>query len=461
MLAMGLMLSGPLLVAAPPVFKAGTNLVTVSKMVRNGVYDFAGYYDKYTTVGISDNINMAAPELVDWNNDGLMDLLVGEADGRIALFLNQGTKGNPVFNGYQYLTLSNGQDIQSWLAGCKCNGGGPECAAPRVVDWNNDGKKDLLVGEWCENNNQIGANLFVYFNVGTDASPVFDNKMCCKLTSSSKIPTAMPCVADWNGDGIPDLISADNKRFTSGVSANTNINVFLATKSDHRPANTYVPNTVQCELYLWNEYLPSDSFQTTAPTLTLTTGTLTGSRKSVVMTDWLGTGKKDLVIGLQDGTVWWSPNQGTATAPSFQSFSRLQAGGVPIVVGDPAKVGQDPPYIANSGNAWNTLPVVNEARIAVADLDGDGLMDLVVGDASGHVTVFYQYNPNPFAIDQNVLVFPKAAKNITLTAKVDSSNTVTYAVLSNPTNGQLSGMAPNLTYTPNHYCPVKNPGKHC
>jgi hypothetical protein len=94
--------------ATPPVFRPGTPLVRVSKKTSNGSYDFAGYYDKYTTVGISDNVNVAAPELVDWNNDGLMDLLVGEADGRIALFLNQGTRGHPVFSEYRYLTLSNG-----------------------------------------------------------------------------------------------------------------------------------------------------------------------------------------------------------------------------------------------------------------------------------------------------------------------------------------------------------------
>ena len=41
-------------------------------------------------------------------------------------------------------------------------------SAPTVVDWNNDGKKDLVVGQFYY------GNVFVFLNVGTDASPVFN-----------------------------------------------------------------------------------------------------------------------------------------------------------------------------------------------------------------------------------------------------------------------------------------------
>lgn len=41
----------------------------------------------------------SAPTMADWNNDGRKDLLVGHINGYIWLFLNQGTKLNPVFNG--------------------------------------------------------------------------------------------------------------------------------------------------------------------------------------------------------------------------------------------------------------------------------------------------------------------------------------------------------------------------
>lgn len=42
---------------------------------------------------------MSAPEVVDWNNDGRKDLLVGQfTQGYIWLFLNEGTDAAPVFS---------------------------------------------------------------------------------------------------------------------------------------------------------------------------------------------------------------------------------------------------------------------------------------------------------------------------------------------------------------------------
>lgn len=40
-------------------------------------------------------------------------------------------------------------------------------SAPCVADWNNDGRKDLIVGEYNY------GNIRLYLNEGTDASPVF------------------------------------------------------------------------------------------------------------------------------------------------------------------------------------------------------------------------------------------------------------------------------------------------
>ncbi len=49
--------------------------------------------------------------VVDWNNDGKKDLVVGQFYyGNIWLFLNQGTDANPVFNGGS-LIQSNGSPI--------------------------------------------------------------------------------------------------------------------------------------------------------------------------------------------------------------------------------------------------------------------------------------------------------------------------------------------------------------
>ncbi len=51
----------------------------------------------------------AAPLMVDWNGDGLEDLLAGQfEDGMIRYYPNSGTAGEPVFSEFQYLRDGGG-----------------------------------------------------------------------------------------------------------------------------------------------------------------------------------------------------------------------------------------------------------------------------------------------------------------------------------------------------------------
>ncbi len=57
---------------------------------------------------------------------------------------------------------------------------------------------------------------------------------------------------------------------------------------------------------------------------------------------------------------------------------------------------------------------------------------------------------SPLAQDQNVIVTKNIPKSINLTATDPNSDPLTYAVVTNPQNGILTGTAPNLTYNPNN-----------
>src|SRR5207253_2959361 len=76
----------------------------------------------------------------------------------------------------------------------------------------------------------------------------------------------------------------------------------------------------------------------------------------------------------------------------------------------------------------------------------DGTTDSNVATVS--ITVNH-VNHAPVANDQMVSTNQDTAKAITLSATDADSDGLTYTVVSGPAHGTLSGMAPNLTYTPN------------
>lgn len=139
----------------------------------------------------------SAPVVVDWNNDGLLDLLVANESSTqgIRLYLNSGTTTNPVLTTWSYIQ-SSGSNINRY----RC--------CPQVYDMNGDGKKDLIMGE-------NDARIYYYENTGTDASPVFSGYEAIQSNGSplDLYYGTRLWVNDWNEDGIPDLLVSDFNGF--------------------------------------------------------------------------------------------------------------------------------------------------------------------------------------------------------------------------------------------------------
>lgn len=133
----------------------------------------------------------AVPFFADWNNDDRKDLLVGAADGSVSLALNVGTQESPVFATLIPLQADNAP----LSVGSN--------AAPLLFDLDVDGAKDLLVGS----GNGI---LYSFRNIGSDAAPVFAAREALIAAAAGAL-NASALVADWDADGSKELLLAANQ----------------------------------------------------------------------------------------------------------------------------------------------------------------------------------------------------------------------------------------------------------
>lgn len=134
----------------------------------------------------------ATLELVDWDDDGRLDLLVGSLDGRVHWLRNAADSGVPDFHEAVVLPGADGEltvpTARSSIA---------------VADINGDGRKDLLSGN-------TAGELWFYANIGTDDQPVLADPQPVVAGGQAidlpGIPRSRPFVTDFSGDGIPDLL---------------------------------------------------------------------------------------------------------------------------------------------------------------------------------------------------------------------------------------------------------------
>ena len=207
---------------------------------------------------------------MDWNNDGKLDLIAGDTQGTVWLFLNTGTRENPVLaEGVR--VEADGKPIAATRTTYKMvdrravvdkvvEGSSPLAqiySRIHMADWDGDGLRDLLVGH--------DQGIAFYKNVGTASAPRFlaPTRLECSV---GKFPfRPMPCVADLDRDGKPDLLLGGEKLpilFYRNIGTAQNPRLGLPQ-----------PLSLQGD------------------------GLETGFRYTVAVTDWNGDGKLDLLVG--------------------------------------------------------------------------------------------------------------------------------------------------------------------
>jgi hypothetical protein len=137
------------------------------------------------------------PRVVYWDADARKDLLIGQANGNVRIFLNIGTDENPTFDGGAFLQVGEPGSKEFIDVGNR--------ATPSAVDWNNDGRKDLVVGAY-------DARIHIFINEGTDTKPDF-----FATTFAQAYPSyltvlggrASPVILDLDGDGKKDILTGN------------------------------------------------------------------------------------------------------------------------------------------------------------------------------------------------------------------------------------------------------------
>ena len=99
-----------------------------------------GAATKVQAAGQAINEHHSGRTIADWDGNGTLDLVVGQGDGKVVWYSNENRKGMPKLG-----------EAQTLLEAGKGRPDGTRCGhrvKPHVVDFNNDGHLDLLVGDF-------------------------------------------------------------------------------------------------------------------------------------------------------------------------------------------------------------------------------------------------------------------------------------------------------------------------
>lgn len=199
-------------------------------------------------------------------------------------------------------------------------------AIPAFTDYDGDGDFDLLISS--HSSEQFTSRIYLYKNTGSASSPVFTLESNDFLGfSASRLFNVKIQIADINSDRTDDL-------------------VFTASSLDNNATNLYfLPNKSQNALDFGGVSLKTLDFGLT-------------SSENVYVVDVSGDGLPDILAGRSEGNLEYWKNTGVAGTPVFSLEEENFLG-------------------------LASVPTRQNPTIAIADFDGDGLSDLLIGDQSG------------------------------------------------------------------------------
>ena len=322
---------------------------------------------------------VSSPHLVDIDDDGDLDVFIGDNSGTIKLYQNQGSVSAPNFVAADNVTVINPLNGLDLVYN----------AAPVFTDIDNDGDADVFIGP-------SGGPVRFWRNIGTASAAAFDLDEV-PLATANVENSAMPSFADIDNDGdldafigqynspadfaffqnngtnsVPDFVAADGVTVINPLASYSEANssfVAFADIDNDGDLDAFIGQYGGTVKFLSNggtatqpSFVEADGSTIINPLLSVAVN----GYAAPAFVDIDDDGDLDVFVGALDGSVNFYQNQGSATTPAF-----VAADGVSVVN----------PLVITTGSVSRAMPTF-------ADLDHDGDLDVIVGNSEGN---FYYY----------------------------------------------------------------------
>lgn len=339
-------------------------------------------------------ITRPKPAVVDIDNDGDLDVFVGDKYGVVHFFRNDGG-AETIKRFVKIKDNENPADVVQVSSG----------AAPAFIDVDNDGDYDMLVGS-------RSSRTYFFRNTGTASSPQFEEEAGASnpffgvrgSTNNYGTAEATPTFVDFDDDGDKDLIIG----------------------------TTYIGDPETGNTQGGIRYYKNTNGTFTLEYNSLSSTLYTTYNNSLAFADVDNDGDLDVFVG-RSNYIWllkndegsfnastgpWDPEAHTGnpfhatffndnTAPALGDFDG--DGDLDVLVGSVGnftqeRYAQPSRYFENTGgfvmdeqrglnvNPLDGVDVGDAASIQLTDLDGDGDLDVVIGSKYSNPRIFFYYN---------------------------------------------------------------------
>ena len=273
---------------------------------------------------------------IDIDNSGVLDLVLGDVSyPNLNLLINGGTAPNTnsamISNDNTFPSNSLPANMQVFPAAF-------------WLDTDFDGKKDLIVGANAKNISENETSVIHYKNLGSNSNPIFVYQTNAFLQNEmiEHGSGSIPVFFDFDQDGLEDLFVADFYRYKPTLDKKSSIAYYKNTGSATSPLFTFIDNDF----------------------LNLSTATF-GLHIVPTFGDLDGDGDKDLLIGLENGTLVYYKNTSVAPAMSFAA-----------------------PITNYTDNLGAIISSGQYATPQLFDLNNDGMLDLIIGKKTGELLYY-------------------------------------------------------------------------